>query len=115
MRLNLKTSKDFTENKILKQQDKQDVFISKSCATVILSSNVLYPRALVPWMCSTSLLTILWKNFLEQSDCTNSSIDYGGTRSFSNIMAPLAFFNEGVPDHFSHILVRTSIIGSASL
>ena len=27
------------------------------------SSNVLHPRALVPWMCSTSLLTILWKNF----------------------------------------------------
>ena len=35
------------------------------------SSNVLHPRALVPWVCSTSLLTILWKNFLEQSDCTN--------------------------------------------
>ena len=35
------------------------------------SSNVLHPRALVPWMCSTSLLTILWKNFLEQSNCTN--------------------------------------------
>ena len=35
------------------------------------SSNVLHPRAQVPWMCSTSLLIILWKNFLEQSDCTN--------------------------------------------
>ena len=43
------------------------------------SSNVLHPRALVPWMCSTSLLpqfdgnytldnflkTILWKNLME--------------------------------------------------
>ena len=37
LRLNLKTSKDFTKNKILKQQDEQDVFNSKSCASVILS------------------------------------------------------------------------------
>ena len=36
-----------------------------------MSSNVLHPRALVPWMRSTSLLTILWKNILEQRDCTN--------------------------------------------
>ena len=28
------------------------------------------PLHLCPGMCSTSLLTILWKNFLGQSDCT---------------------------------------------
>ena len=30
-----------------------------------VSSNVLHPRAIVPLMCSTSLLTILWKNLME--------------------------------------------------
>ena len=28
----------------------------------------------------------------------------GGTRPFSNIMAPLALFNEGVPAHFFHLM-----------
>ena len=34
--------KDFNENKILKQLDEQDVFNSKSCATVILPACVKY-------------------------------------------------------------------------
>ena len=33
-----------------------------------------------------------------------SSIEHGGTRPFSNIMAPLALFNEGVPAHFFHLM-----------
>ena len=33
-----------------------------------------------------------------------SSIGIGGTRPFSNIMAPLALFNEGVPAHFCHLM-----------
>ena len=34
--------KDFNKNKILKQQDKQDVFTYKSCAAVILSVCLKY-------------------------------------------------------------------------
>ena len=47
----------------------KDVFCNAPTESSLLdgckpsSSNVLHPRALVPWMCSTSLLTILWKKF----------------------------------------------------
>ena len=41
------------------------------------------PAHLCPGMCSTSLLTIFWKNFLGQSDCTTSGyqhiFQYDGT------------------------------------
>ena len=53
--------------------------------------------------CSEGCPEVTWQPLpLNLQPC--SGIGVGGTRPFSNIMAPLALFNEGVPAHFFHLM-----------